>query len=214
MLHANQIIQKLSKRTALCKCAQCGAEYVCSVPDARRSRLGHICNSCKSCISSLTQFTQQDLLKVFEYNENTGELTHKWDTHHSHKGDVVGFMYKHGYRGVCIGRKQYLLHRVIWFMQTGKWPEQIDHIDHDKSNNRWNNLREVTNRDNALNCSKASNNTSGVQGIRILPSGKFCAYIMVHRKQISLGSYEKLEDAIAARKAAELQHGFHVNHGN
>lgn len=35
------------------------------------------------------------------------------------------------------------------------------------------------------------------------PVHKFYAYIMVNRKQISLGLYEKLDDAIAARKAGE-----------
>jgi len=58
------------------------------------------------------------------------------------------------------------------------------------------------------------NNSSGVQGVRILPSGKFCAYIMVNRKQISLGSYETIEEAATARKDAEALYGFHENHGN
>jgi hypothetical protein len=47
-----------------------------------------------------------------------------------------------------------------------------------------------------------------------MPSGKYWSYIMIQRKQISLGSHEKIEDAIAARKQAEVVYGFHPNHGN
>ena len=69
-------------------------------------------------------------------------------------------------------------------------------------------------RDNQLNMRIRKNNSSGVQGIRILPSGKFCAYITVRRKQISLGSYNTIEEAAKARRDAEALYGFHENHGS
>ena len=64
-----------------------------------------------------------------------------------------------------------------------------------------------------MNMSKKRNNTSGHTGVRVLPSGKYYAYIMVNRKQIPLGSYDLLDVAIKARKDAEIKYGFHVNHG-
>lgn len=64
-----------------------------------------------------------------------------------------------------------------------------------------------------MNMGQKRSNTSGVTGVRVLPSGKYHAYITVQKKQIALGSYEDIEDATAARKAAEAQYGFHVNHG-
>lgn len=213
MLQENQIIKKLSKFRAECICARCATTFVCSFYGARKSPIGHLCGICKNRIVSLTSFTQQDLLNVFTYNEHTGILKHKFDTASGMQSDIVGYKHSQGYLSTSVGKKAYLLHRLIWFMKTGNWPNQIDHIDHDRSNNRWKNLREVKSRDNQLNCSKSCNNTSGVTGVRTLPSGKFCAYIMAHRKQISLGSYERIEDAISARKQAEIDYGFHSNHG-
>ena len=98
-------------------------------------------------------------------------------------------------------------------MVTGEWPTQVDHENHNRMDNKWGNLRDVISQQNQMNMGKRKNNSSGVQGVRVLPSGKFCAYIMVNRKQLSLGSYDDLEDAISARKSAEKVHGFHENHG-
>lgn len=65
-----------------------------------------------------------------------------------------------------------------------------------------------------MNMQTRKNNTTGVQGVRTLPSGKFHAYIMVNRKQIALGSYDNISDATEARKNAEVLYGFHTNHGS
>lgn len=213
MLQDTQIKKKLSKFKALCECAQCSSEFECNFYEARKSRVGHLCRTCKERIISLTDFTQEDILAVFDYDEETGALTHKLDTLRSCKGDEATYPHSQGYLTVSIGGKEYLAHRVIWFMKTGCWPDQVDHEDHVRSNNRWKNLREVLGRDNQKNMSLKSSNYSGVTGVRILPSGKFNAHIMVNRKQISLGSYIQLEDAVQARKAAEHKYGFHTNHG-
>jgi hypothetical protein len=58
------------------------------------------------------------------------------------------------------------------------------------------------------------NNSSGVNGVRILPSGKFNSHIMVQGKQISLGTYNTLEEAASARKQADQLYDFHPNHGS
>ena len=208
-----QIKQKLTKFTALCECAQCTAEFRTHFYAARKSQTGHLCKTCKSRISTLKEFSPADLLEVFEYIEETGELLHKLDSLSGMRGDPAGYAHSEGYRSISIGGKEYLLHRVIWFMKTGRWPYQIDHIDHDRSNNRWRNMREVFDTDNQKNTSLSSNNRSGVNGVRVLPSGRFYAYIMVNRKQISLGTRDTLEEAATLRKAADLQYGFHGNHG-
>ena len=89
---------------------------------------------------------------------------------------------------------------------------QVDHIDHNRSNNVWLNLRNVASRDNQMNMTNRVSKL-GNQGVRQLKSGKYHAYIMANRKQLTLGSYEELSDAVKARKEAELKYGFHVNHG-
>ena len=214
MFNRNQIKQKLTKHRAICECAQCNEDYECSIYDAAKSKVGHLCFACKTQISSLTEITQQALLNVFEYNPNTGDLLCKNDSLSGLQGDPVGYAHSQGYLSVAVGGSEYLVHRIIWLMQTGSWPVQIDHINHDRADNRWRNLREVESRDNQLNMGLRKNNSSGVQGIRVLPSGKFHAYIMVNRKQIALGSYDDIDEAISARKQAEIRYGFHKNHGS
>ena len=213
MLQDHQIKTKLSKFKALCICSRCASDFECNFYEAKKSRVGHLCRPCKERLISLRNPTQNDLLELFHYDEMTGMLTHKLDTLRSSAGDVATYPHSQGYLSVLIGGKEYLAHRVIWFMKTGQWPDQVDHEDHDRSNNRWGNLRDIAGRDNQKNMSKKRSNSSGVTGVRILPSGKFSAYITVNRKQIQLGSYPEMEKAIQARKGAELRYGFHVNHG-
>lgn len=204
---------KLTKFKVLCECAQCHSDFETGLYDAKKSRIGHLCKECTHLIVNLREFTQADLLNIYEYNPISGELRHKLDTVKGTKDTLATHSHSQGYLSVYIGGKEYLAHRIIWFMQTGCWPDQIDHIDHDRSNNRWNNLREVPSRINQLNMSQKKSNTSGVTGVRVLSSGRFQAYIMVNRKQIALGSFDNIDDAKAARKAAEAKYEFHVNHG-
>ena len=159
-------------------------------------------------------FKQSDLMRVFGYEPKTGEFLYRNKSYSGDANQVAGYSHCEGYLSVAIGRKEYLVHRIIWLMQTGSWPDEVDHINHNRQDNRWVNLRSVFPQDQQKNMRLRRNNRSGVQGVRVLPSGKFCAYIMVNRVQLALGSYDLLDDAIAARKAAEKQHGFHVNHGS
>lgn len=213
MLQKWQIKMKLTKFKVSCECAQCHSDFETGLYDAKKSRIGHLCKECTHRIINLREFTQIDLINIYEYHPASGELRHKIDTVKGTKGYLATYPHSQGYLSVVIGGKEYLAHRIIWFMQTGYWPDQVDHIDHDRSNNRLDNLREVSSRLNQLNMSQKKSNTSGVTGVRVLSSGKYHAYIMVNRKQIALGSYDDIDDAKAARQAAEAKYGFHVNHG-
>lgn len=215
MFSRSQIIQMTSKHRANCKCAQCGQIYNCSIYDAPKSKVGHLCKSCKAQVSGLKSFDQKDLNRVFIYDPATGLLTYANDSDSGKAGQLAGYPHNEGYRSVSIGGKEYLVHRVIWFMVKGYWPFQVDHQNHDRSDNRWENLLELfESKVNQKNMSgKRKNNTSGIIGVRELPSGGFHAFIMANRKQIGLGTYDTRELAKAARKAAEKQYGFHVNHG-
>ncbi len=119
-----------------------------------------------------------------------------------------------GYLHGALDEKTAKSHRVIWKMVTGEDPDQIDHIDGDKFNNAWANLRNVNYPENGRNLSRASNNTSGHTGIgwnaRLQ---KWRASIKSEGKSRHIGVYARIEDAISARKAAERALGFHENHG-
>jgi len=95
-----------------------------------------------------------------------------------------------------------------------KWPEQIDHINGVRSDNRMVNLRSVSRKENGRNQKKPVTNKSGMPGVRWgKVIGKWTSCIVVDRKIICLGSYRHFEDAAAAKKLAEKHYGFHENHG-
>lgn len=84
----------------------------------------------------------------------------------------------------------------------------VDHINGCKVDNRICNLRIVTPSFNLRNVRRRSNNTSGINGVAKSKNGKWRAYITIQQRQISLGTYEHKEDAIAARYCAEEKLGF------
>ena len=90
----------------------------------------------------------------------------------------------------------------------------IDHIDHDRQNNKIANLRIVTKQENSKNQSLRRTNTSGVNGVSwFARDGTWQVQITINGKNTGLGRFAKLEDAIAARANADRLHGFHANHG-
>lgn len=105
-------------------------------------------------------------------------------------------------------------HRVVMAMHLDRWPSEVDHINGDKIDNRIENLREVAHSDNARNFPRKANNTSGVTGVSWdSRREKWAAYIRYNYVVRSLGRYAKIDDAIAARRKAERDLGFHENHG-
>lgn len=111
---------------------------------------------------------------------------------------------QHGYRvGNVLGRTQ-KAHRVAWAVQSGLWPvAHIDHINCDRSDNRWGNLREATNQQNGLNRGANKNSKSGIKGVCWIARRKvWIAQISVHGKNRSLGVFDTIDEA-AASYAAE-----------
>lgn len=119
-----------------------------------------------------------------------------------------------GYYTGAIDGRNYRAHRVIWKLVTGEEPDNIDHIDGDRANNRWINLRSVDRHENCKNACLRSDNTSGVIGVHWSTSRKkWVAQIKAHDKLVNLGRFDSRDDAVRARKAAEITYGFHKNHG-
>ena len=130
-------------------------------------------------------------------------------------GKVAGSPVATGHIYITLDRKKYLAHRVAWAITHGEWPEgEIDHINHDPSDNRLCNLRVVTRAQNAQNMSLPKDNTSGIIGVSFnKKSSKWVAYITVNRKRMPLGYFKCITAAETARKLAEIKYGFHINHG-
>ena len=133
--------------------------------------------------------------------------TRRWNTRWAEK--QAGYLHKEGYILIRIGGRRYKAHRLAFLYMTGRWPkDQIDHINGDRADNRWHNLREATNTENARNRQRLNrNNTSGVTGVYWdKQKGKWRAKIRVNDKLIHLGLFTDKADAIAARQQAEQQH--------
>ena len=161
-----------------------------------------------------TMITQEKLLKLFDYNLDTGVFTYKTNTRNKNKGDIVGAIGSHGYLTVAIKRKHYLLHRLAFLYVTGSFPDTVDHINHNKLDNRWINLRDVKSQDNAKNRSLSDMNTSGCIGVSWNKGSKrWRAKIQVDGKQVHLGYFSEFSEAVNARKNAEVLYGYHKNHG-
>jgi hypothetical protein len=130
-------------------------------------------------------------------------------------GSAAGSMGSAGYRRVKINGAEWKEHRLIFAYYHGRWPKgQIDHIDGDKANNAIENLREVSASDNQKNKTMHRNNTSGHMGVVWRRNrSKWVAEIMVERKRLFLGYFGTFSEAVAARRKAEVDCGFHPNHG-
>lgn len=111
--------------------------------------------------------------------------------------------------------RQYLAHRVIWALHTGEWPVgEIDHIDGNSSNNRWINLRDVSHAENMKNTKLHKSNTSGRIGVSFnRRMGMWNAYIGDRSDREILGYFPTMDLAASARSKAEVEHGYHRNHG-
>lgn len=177
--------------------------------------------------------TQDELRNILRYNPETGSLfwrrrpvsmfegvtesaeftSKKWNGRFAGR-IALNHKSKGGYKsGSCFG-KQYQAHRIIWKLMTGDEPETIDHINGNPSDNRWKNLRGASRVENQKNMAMRKDNSSGVVGVSWQPAKKrWFAYLNSAGKRVNIGRFKSFQDAVAARKAAEIQYGFHPNHG-
>ena len=155
----------------------------------------------------------EEIVDVFDYQPDTGLLFWKKSGKGRQMERPIGSFCK-GYLNVQFGGRNRRVHHIVWLICYGEWPlGQIDHIDGNRTNNRIANLRIVNNQDNHKNMKGFSTNTSGCTGVSWSKSKrKWCAYINVG-KMIMIGRYGSFDDAVEARKKAEVQHNFHQNHG-
>lgn len=129
--------------------------------------------------------------------------------------EALGSTNGHGYKSGTLLGKTYAAHIVCYALHHGKWPaRQIDHINGDRTDNRSANLREVSPRENNRNKKLSAANNSGVNGV-CWESGrnKWRARITVGGKNIYLGLFSCIGEAIAARREADEKYGFHESHG-
>ena len=83
----------------------------------------------------------------------------------------------------------------------------VDHINGNGLDNRRENLRIVTPQQNAFNRAIQTNNTSGHKGVSLVKrNNKWLARIGFNGKRIVLGTFDSYEEAVEARKMAEIKY--------
>jgi len=161
----------------------------------------------------LTKAEIESIKSTFRYNEETGALYRIKSRHKRYIGWTFGTKNGRGYMLVRIGKKKYPVHRVAWILYYGYEPIEVDHINHNKDDNRLSNLREVDRSTQMKNRRKNSNNSTGVNGVSI-DNGRYKVYTNVGGKRVHLGIYKTLKEASAARESADRLNGYHINHGD
>ena len=158
---------------------------------------------------------QETLKELIDYYPETGELIWrirtddlKWSKRWAGKPALDG-LDKYGYkRGKLLG-KYALSHRIAWKWVIGEDPEHIDHINGDKSDNRFCNLRSVTRSENMQNRKKHTNNKTGVTGVYWHSNHKrWVAAISTGGRRRTIGYFKTIDEAKEARAKAEEEYGF------
>jgi len=175
------------------------------------------------------ELTQEIVRELLDYNPDTGVLTWKfrsekwfattgafksWNTRFAgvKAGSVSTRISNNKWSLIHIFDKTYRPERIIHLWLHGVWPNRIDHTDGNGLNNCKTNLRNGTHAESCRNRTLSKSNNTGVSGVRNR-NGRYSSQITINSKQIWLGSFKNLEDAITARKEAEIKYNFHPNHG-
>lgn len=171
--------------------------------------------------------------ECLEYNGLTGQFTWKerpvshfknnrghaiWTAQNSGKkaGSTITTNRGKKYSKISISKAHYYSHRIAIIMSGFdlSTDQEVDHINGDGSDNRIVNLRVVTRSENNINKRMMSTNKSGVTGVSFLNrEKKWRARISKGGKELTLGVFNNFDDAVKARRVAEVKLGFHENHG-
>lgn len=173
--------------------------------------------------------TQDYLCECLHYDPDSGVFTWRHRPRHhfssersfrswnsSYAGRAAGNISKvWGYRMISLCNWPHRAARLAFLYMTGKLPSLfVDHINGIRSDDRWSNLRLVSRAENGQNMARPSDNTSGHTGVSFDRSrGRWRSYIGHNGKRLDLGRFTTIDEAIAARAAAEARLGFHPNHG-
>lgn len=164
--------------------------------------------------------SKEFLMERFLYNQETGIVTWANRPRSHFKGSGYGI-----FQTKCVGKKvghscdreylvvgitdetgyrtTFMLHRIIYKMMMGVDPEFIDHINGDRKDNRWCNLRSVSISENNMNSRMQNNNTTGHAGVYLCKNkGYYFSAIIFEKNKIHLGTYDDVATAGAAYRGA------------
>lgn len=137
------------------------------------------------------------------YSPETGVFTQLRANTRIKVGAQRGSVGPHGYLRVKIAGKDWYAHRLAFLYMTGNWPKEVDHINGDKQDNRWCNLRDVSHQTNQYNHKAArADNKVGLRGVT-KRWNRYRATVTHGGVSRSVGCYDTAEEAHAAYLAAK-----------
>ena len=141
--------------------------------------------------------TQARLKEVLRYDPNTGDFT--WLVRVGGMVSVGGKAGtgQKGYVRIGIAGKGYQAHRLAFLYMTGKWPtKEVDHANGNRSDNRWQNLREASHSENQCNSGPSVNSATGFKGVRKSTTGpNYQVSVSKNNKQHEVCGFETAEIA-------------------
>lgn len=186
-------------------------------------------------LDTYKDLTHERVRELFTYDAEQGLLIWKerpvedfknkqawksWNTKYS--GKVFGYIHLFNRnrptpekrRCGGVNRKKVLHYRLVWLFHNKKIPKILDHIDQNALNDKIGNLRPSSPLHNSRNTKMHNNNTSGITGVCwCKKTNKWRSRVHIKGKDTYLGLFTDIEDAIKARKEAELKYNFDPNHG-
>lgn len=146
------------------------------------------------------KLTHKYLLSILSYNKRNGVFVWLVSRGRVKVGDIAGSVKPDGYTYIKIDKKDYGAHILACFYINEKWPtNDVDHIDGNRSNNKYKNIRVATRSQNKMNTKLRSDNTTGVKGVYFCNrTKKYQAQITLNGKNKYLGRYKTLKEARAA----------------
>jgi len=144
-----------------------------------------------------------------------GKLYHKVNPRYRNlKDKEAGYLGTGGYFCTKINRETYLIHRILYCLYhnvTITPDEYIDHKNRDPLDNRKENLRIVSLRENCYNSSrKNKHNATGISFDKRCTNRPWRSAIYLEGKRHHIGSYATKEEAIEARLQAERDLGLYI----
>ncbi len=155
--------------------------------------------------------TKERVEQLMSYNPMTGLFTWKRIEGRGHReleGKVAGCLAPSGYIMLCIDRKLYRAHRVVFLLENGEFPKQpVDHINTIKNDNRRENLRLVTKQQNAFNSKPHSDSKTGIKGVYWSSEKlKYKAQLYINGKHTHLGYFNTIEEASKVVQAKQEEY--------
>ncbi len=147
------------------------------------------------------------LLEVVSYDPGTGLFTRLRQLGaRALKGDIAGSVGPDGRRRIRIDKEQFFSARLAWFYVTGNWPVgEVDHLNLNRSDDRFLNLRIATHQQNTVNRRVLPSNRLGVKGISKVKR-RYRAQLCVNDGRLHLGYFSTLDEAKTAYAAAARSH--------